>query len=76
MAEDAAALEKKQLAEKMREVRMASSRRMFDSVDADKSGFIDPIEFQRLMRKLDATVRPALPSPNCPEVAPKLPRLP
>ena len=37
-------------------VRMESSRKMFDSVDSDKSGFIDPNEFQRLMRKLDATM--------------------
>jgi Ca2+-binding EF-hand superfamily protein len=37
-------------------VRMESTRRMFDSVDSDKSGSIDPIEFQRLMRKLDATM--------------------
>ena len=29
-------------------VRMESTRRMFDSVDSDKSGSIDPIEFQRL----------------------------
>ena len=35
---------------------MESAKRMFQTVDADDSGFIDPIEFQRFMRKLDATM--------------------
>ena len=42
--------------EKLKEVRVATSRRMFDSVDTDKSGFIEADEFQRLCRKLDATM--------------------
>ena len=40
----------------MLQVRMESAKRMFQTVDADDSGFIDPIEFQRFMRKLDATM--------------------
>ena len=48
---DGAAREKKLL-----EVRLASAKRMFGSVDSDGSGSIDPIEFQRLIRKLDATM--------------------
>ena len=35
---------------------MESAKQMFQTVDADDSGFIDPIEFQRFMRKLDATM--------------------
>ena len=40
----------------MLQVRMESAKRMFQTVDADDSGFIDPVEFQRFMRKLDATM--------------------
>ena len=36
---------------KMRQVQIESTRRMFNSVDTDLSGYIDPNEFQRLMRK-------------------------
>jgi hypothetical protein len=42
--------------EKLKEIRLQTSRKMFDSVDADKSGFIEADEFQRLCRKLDATM--------------------
>eukprot|EP01047_Picozoa_sp_COSAG01_P043100 COSAG01_NODE_3808_length_5677_cov_7.172643_3_plen_182_part_00 len=41
---------------KLTEIRAATSRKMFDSVDADNSGFIEYDEFQRLCRKLDVTM--------------------
>ena len=53
---DVAPADAQKMEEKLREVRTATSRRMFDSVDTDNSGFIEADEFQRLCRKLDATM--------------------
>ena len=43
-------------AAKLTKVRMESARKMFDAVDIDRSGLLEPLEFKRFMRKLDATL--------------------